>query len=357
MKKVLPVLLFFACFPFLLFGQSQRPRHEQELERNYQEFKKLFNSEAALQKPDTVEDHRIGNFLHPEQLPNWVFPLSQECKDSLYIIGVSDPGMDEDTGKIIALQRALTMFMLSTDAGVANMREYYGVERDAGVQNRYSEFTGINIRCFLGINQLNIINTHHTQFGETILLVSIPKNRKPCNDQENNTLWQFKAGLYSRATASGNRIQIDEQLNMDVYTDNDTVNAYYSHQYKKINRITNTLTKLSGDTISDMPALNLRYTRQSNTPDPSAADDHILMKQPLHNGLWHAMLTIMLGTVADMAHTGSIHFKQVGDLYQSLMMSLSTELVSTTITLPALEFSIDNNHLYVAPAPINTINE
>ncbi len=351
------MLLFFACFPFLLFTQNQRPRHEQEMERNYQDFKRLFDAETSPLKTDTTVRQQAESFLQPERLPNWVLPLRKESQDSLYFIGVSDPEMDEDTGMIIAVQRALIMFMLSKEALVANMREYYAVEHDAGVQNRYSEFTEIASQCFLDINRLNINNLHRTQFGETITLVSIPKSSKQCNNHENNTLLQVKAGLYSRATASGNRMQIDEQLNMDVYIGRDTVNAYYSHQYKKINRITNTLTTLRGDTVADMPALNLRYTKQASMPTTFTADDHVAQEQTLHNGLWHAMLTITLSTIADKAHTGSIHFKQVGDLYQSMMMSLSTELVSTKVTMPALVFSIDNNRLYAFPPTTNTISE
>ncbi len=355
MKKACLSLFLFFVLSSLVFPQEYNNREMQELERNFRAYKDFFENKINQFHRNSLEAAGLFHFVHPEQLPLWVFMPMEADADSIFIIGVSDPGMDEESGLELALQRALIINGLAGVVDVANMREQYSTERNNVIQIFYSDYTQLSCISRAGIDDLQIIKKHRTQYDETIVLARIKKTENKQSASE-KTDWQIHTGLFTRVTTINSRIQFDEQLILHMNPRHAPDEKTYAHQYSKINRIVNTRTELNAEIISDLPALNLRYVVSREQSDSMKVNDINSNGQSLNNGLWHAMLAAMLSSIADEAHTGSIHFSQVSDMYDRLMVSLSSELVRVQLrsSLPAL-YVIDNHlFLFMSPEVLNS---
>ena len=196
------------------------------------------------------------------------------------------------------------------------------------------------------------------------------------------------ANLYSHLRRLGLNVDIDEKLELENLfhrSDNDTVKV--ANRYTSINKAVAISTSLNGVFISELMRGGLKYTsgrqvqhfgkgtgcfgsgagfngyvrlviyddRQvvSNDQKASFYDKDEDKKTDItasgidvvaqvgisfENGIWHALISGLLSAFCDLAHDGTIHFKQVSDLYGNIPVFLSRELVSVKMvsSMPSL---------------------
>ncbi len=346
MKKFVLLLGIFFFAAVLLMAQQPDSRSRDLLDKSYQEYRDFFEKQIEKGAVDSIQEKLLFNTLHPERLPAWMFEKHTAKHDSIYVISVSDPGMDAAKGMELAKYRALIMYALCGEMNVSNIREQYLQEAGDSQYNIYNEFSSFEGRLNVLLYEIVVIQSHVTQYDETIILAAMPR-KKSLTPLVNKPYWHFNAGLFTRVTRSGNRIQLDEQLQTELRPSQYMSGSHYSHHYTKINRIVNSHTHLNNETVTDLPALNLRYALPLNF-EP---DENLVMKEHfgfgLRNGLWHAMLTAILSKINDEAHRGSIQFRQVGDVYDRIMQFMSNELVSTTVQSSLPVFHVVDNELFL----------
>lgn len=339
-------LIVIPCFSTsLLWSQTTRGDVERDLHR----FRKQFD-EVANRGTEEVAGSNGERFFspNPERLPHWLFLLPSDTESYTYVVSASDPGMETQAAKELAIMRAQMIFGLLSVTHVGHIREYYTTELDSDITHFFTEFTRFISRLNTCVGQIEIVRKHRTQYDETIILARIPINTDTSNvmtlDQG-----QVEAGLYTRLRGVGNRMEIEEHLQMEVTPELGTAGRNYHHQYAMINRVVNTSTIVDDMLLTDLPALNLRYIfpegDRQNIKTGSSNKGGI----SLRNGFWHALIASLLSSMVDEAHDGSIHFANLNEMYNLMMLSMSRELMQKTLISSMPKIFVDDNTLYLHP--------
>lgn len=333
-------LLLFAVF-FVLSkenGQSEG----QKIEKDYKNFRRVFDQQTEKHS----KEHDVSPFhtiIHPEKLPGWFFSVPKASRDSICLVGISDPGMDADAGKRLALQRALQLWLLLHSPQIDNMRDNYVIERNNQVKRVHAEFSRIIAEGFVCTGSLHVIDKHTTAFDETILLVSIPAT--PAEQQEKNTVKsKSEVTLFTRLIGVEDREHVEEttRLSLDIHDKGNPV-ALCRH-ISRSGFFMQQTTRENNRLLSDLPTLNLRYRAVENTPDWLLNTEHPIGFS-LQNGLWNALIAGILHQLADICHDGSIHFRYLGDTYNHLGQALGREITGCRAELPMPSMSVNNNEL------------
>ncbi len=345
-----------------LHAQKSDTTVQERVERGYFEFRGLFEHELGEHISESLMDSitadtSLFDVSFPALLPPWLLEIPKSDDDSLYMLGISEPGMDSLPGYEMATRRALVMLALTGGPDVANIRDYYSAISDNRIAGVYIEFTRFMADVNACISCVDVIRTHLTRYDETIVLARMSKTDLNLDDNTEIGL-QLHASLYSHLRSSGRSIDMNEKLDMETFFYMDGCEPYgINYQYTDINRIVNTKTMINDELVSDLPALGLRYTTgRYNRARPVVYSEsghgeyYSGSSKPgisLRNGLWHALVTGILGSLSDAAHEGSIHFRQVGDLYNNMPVSLSREAVNVKVALPMPSLLVKNNFLYL----------
>ncbi len=339
------ILIFFVCLSVSVsWSQTERAGTE----RSIQEFRDLFDETISRSLEDTTPS---GSFFHPypERLPSWLFSMPRHSDDHFYVVAASDPGMEKEPAMELALLRATIMFGLSAELSLKHLREYYTTEQGDEITHVFSEYTRFNMPVHVVNDQVEVVKTHFTQYDEAIILSRIPASVMNQSESE-IPCGHIEAGLYTRLRGMGNRMQIEERLNINVSPEDGSPGHHYLYQYALINRIVNSSTTVDDMLLSDLPALNLRYSiRDSDLPGNGKNVDSEKKGISLRNGFWHALIAGMLSTMVDSAHQGSIHFSQLGDVYDAMLLSMSRELTGKVLVSSMPDLYVEDNTLYLSP--------
>lgn len=338
------LIVFVCCFVSLAKSQAERSG----MERNMQDFRDLFDEAISRNLEDTTPSGRFF-YPNPERLPSWLFSEPRDSGNYLYVVAASDPGMGKEAATELALLRATIMFGLSSEINLAHLREYYTSERGDEITHVFTEYTRINVPLFILSEQVEVVEKHITQYDEAIILARVPKEMMSRSRRE-LSFGYVEAGLYTRLRGIDNRMQIEERLSIDLSPEDGSHGRRYRHQYALINRIVNSSTTLDDMLLSDLPALNLRYAiREAGLPETEVSEQRQQDGVSLRNGFWHALVAGMLSSMVDAAHQGSIHFSQLGDVYDAMLLSMSRELTGKTLVSSMPGLYIENNTLYLSP--------
>ncbi len=152
----------------------------------------------------------------------------------------------------------------------------------------------------------------------------------------------------SNARKVGSRTEIASKTNLSASYKSKELNKKIKHTYEAnaINKKVNTETKINGNTISYLPAMNLRYSiANQNSNDSSLKTDQI--KHSLRNGLWHAYLTALLFELSDKAHKNAVNLSNISEIFNNLSQNLTREIVSSSIKCNNKQIMIRENNLYL----------
>lgn len=337
------VLLFLAC---ICFSQDRNNIKEQPIDRSYRDFRNVFDKEIEEMRQRRSDELPRVLFDAPETLPGWLFEIPEACPDSVYVFGISDPGMDNNSGLRLAIQRACLILLLTNELQFANMRDYYSRDRDGVFSQTYMEYSELVTSAKGNIDQAEVIQHHITNFGETIVLLQVPKQKSAGSIAIDTPQQNVFASLYTQFRLFGRTMQIDEKLYIAFSFESEHTPVELDHHYIKINQITNSRTLENNVLVSDLPALRLRYRNTGNQNEQILNNDTILQYgKCLNNGLWHAWISGFLHEMADVCHQGSIHFSNLSDIYLQLSQSLNREYASRKLQLHLPVMHITDNKL------------
>ncbi len=326
-------------------SQSTNELDKQSINKNYREFRRFFEDEIELIRQRAVDRQQPSILTIPETLPHWLADISESNADVQYVLGVSDPGMDSIAGKRMAMQRAMLIYLLSNELQLSNMRDLFS--RDEGTQfsQTFIEYSEIAVDYQPKAFVPEIVNSHITQFGETIVKIRLPKANTD-HEHPGELSRHVSASLFTQFKRHDNKMQIDEKLHLALFIHDEDDPVQLDHHYIKISQVTNTRTYENDILLTDLPALRLKY---NDLPANDSFSHDFLDNEhdtgiSMHNGLWHALISGYLHVLADGCQGGSMHFSNVSDSYNQLNLSLSREFAGCKLQagMPALRI-VDNN--------------
>ncbi len=327
-----------------LFAQTGDEQRIIQTEKDRDRFLLLFEKETR----QTHGDFKPPDFftIVPERLPSWINQIPFSQGDKMYILGISDPGMDDETGFIIAKLRLKTVYALLAGTTVRNMRDFYIREKHTGYANAFIDYTQFSNSINVDFSQIKIIESHITKYGETILLGEIDMISLK-NSGSSGSRLKTSAGILSNARRVGTRTEMISKTNLkmtcELYELNKAIELCY--EVHAINRRVNTETRLNGETISSLPAMNLRYATEGRSTTDSVAIN--IINHSMRNGIWYAYLTAILFELADMAYGYAVNISNIHEMFDNTAQTLTREIISGSASCKQKQIMIRSNNLYL----------
>jgi len=311
-------------------------------ENQYREFKETLEKEIEDYEQDTAQSK--FQVLHPVSLPDWIFNLPVSNQNTIYSIGISDPGMEVDKAFRLAELRAKVIIATLFQSKITFIIDNYSNEK---VDDNRDEFTTRYENLFSIISthsaapsNFEIINRDYTSFGEAIVLLRFsPKITKEYADQI-----QIEISSYEVERQKYNKFEIEEKFeiagsqNYSGIKDS-VIDFYYS--FHSLNNLFEISSKYQEEDYQ-FPYYNFKYQGQS-------ADSLNLFETSINNklnyGLWMAYIETLVQKIFNMSLAYAVDIKRVGDDYSSETQDFSREITEANMSFKINRFIIFNNRL------------
>ncbi len=343
-KRAAIVFTFLLISGLSAFGQ-ERLDEKQKIVREYEAFRRMFE-EQRDDRETKAEDPLFMTVIHAEKLPDWTVSPPKSSRDTLYILGISDPGLEKEAGKTMAMKRALQLWLLLNSPGVDNMRENYRISVNDELMQVYTEFSKVTGETTLHIQDIARLKTHVTAFDETIILAGIP-TAKAHNEAVLAAQSKTEVSLFTRLNTIDRREHIVENFHLVFDSSAKASPSQLDQRILRNGAFTENTTHADDSLVTDLPTLNLRY-RDAGQNDKNADDNMVKQGLCLRNGLWIALVSGVVQHLAAACHEeNSIHFRHMGETYDHISQALGREVTGCNLRFPVPTIDIRNNELFL----------
>ncbi len=339
--KTLIMILFMLCAYLLT---AQQDTGSDRIYDDYQKFKQTYDNEVAIEAVRPVK-----TILHPASVPDILKNIPRSNLQSVYSVGISDPGMEENKAIELATIRAKIIAALMVLPEIGILTDNYANEKQKSKSSefvtRYSNFFQLSSSLAFDSTGFTVENIDFTSFGEAVVLIryKIPTN------QTSRTIFA-KASAYQNERQK--QVSFDTEGKFEIRGSekiNDSIIFSTSYEVTSLNNISNIQTIIDNK-VNILDYLNYRYSSDTTNylPDSLAPGG-----TKLTYGLWKAFADQFLVNIFQNSQKADFDIKQVDDSYNAGKQTLSRELIKSQATFQLSEILIFNNHLSLKIDPIN----
>jgi hypothetical protein len=157
----LPLLLFIAFFiPIAARSQTNTAIH-----RN-------FDKEMAQYGTTSPDTTLLSTVLSP--IPPWMKGHFTEQRDTLYVFGISDPGLQDSIARKQAILRAVALGAMAKGTECDHFSDFYSQEQRSGTDSKYEEIYRFSSGFSDTIPTQNILKDVILSSSEAVVLIGIP---------------------------------------------------------------------------------------------------------------------------------------------------------------------------------------
>jgi hypothetical protein len=336
--------IFILMLLLLLKNVANAQNTNDRVKSDKEKTKKLLETETGSNDTDkeAVKDYFFS--IYPEQLPEWMNNLPVSDGDKIYLLGISDPFMEVEKAKELALLRIKLLASFINNIKVGNMRDYFVSETNGISTDYFLDYTRFLGEANLDLEDIKIIKNHTTRFDEVILLAEIDKSAITANSK--NTI-KTKADIISKALMIGDKYELIIRSEIDSETIQDQEEKNHHFLSYAINKIINTETTINDELISELPALSLKYASYDDVGKEDFLRDEKMMGYSLRNGIWYAYLTAIFFELADKVHGNAVHISKLQDVFNTNLRTLNREVVSAKVDCERKKIIFFDNQLFI----------
>jgi len=308
-------------------------------EKEYQYLKQTLNKETA----DIESDTTCLKILHPASLPDWFSSIPPSDYSVLYALGISDPGMDQESAYKLAELRAKSVIGLLIHPRITSMidnfsNEEYHTTSDEFV-TKYENVFSMETNMASTTHSFEIANQYLTSFGEAVVLMKY--NHDESRPELYDTM-SVMVNTYQVERQKTDKYEIEERYEIRGFmkTGKDSLDyPFFLYSYKSLNNLIEIESRF-GNEVLTFPYANFRYLETSDSLYP-IMNENLIRK--LNYGLWKAYIEILTKKISLLSHTLSGNIKQVGDDYSSQNKNLSREISESNPSFKINYVRISNN--------------
>jgi hypothetical protein len=308
-------------------------------EKEYHYLQQTLNKETTNHEKDTTN----LKILHPASLPSWLASLPPSDENISYALGISDPGMDEESAFKLAESRAKSVIGLLTHPRITSMidnfsNEEYNTRSDEFV-TKYENIFNIETNLASTANNFEIVNQYFTSFGEAVVLM---KYNHGASAPELYDTTRVMVNTYQVERQKSDKYEIEDRYEIEGFmkTGNDSLdNLSFSYSYKSLNNLVEIESRF-GYEVLPFPYANFRYMETSDSLSTIISEN---LTRKLNYGLWKAYIETLTKKIALLSHALSGNIKQVGDDYSSQNKNLSREISESNPSFKINCIQISNN--------------
>lgn len=321
-------------------------------ERDYQKFKGTLQKETNSSSQDTLSKKQI---LHPVRLPDWLFTIPKSDQNTIYSLGISDPGLDEKLAHKQATMRAKTMVALTSHPKITGIIDNYSGEELVSENDRfitkYENLYRIESGITASEDQFEQVAYDYNSFGEAIVLMQFEFTGSALVTDTLNV----SADFYWVERQKNTVFETEEKLGLDASFNrlNDSLSQKGStYSLHTLNNLAEINSMFEGHTISFQYA-NYRYESldsiQTQEPEPE-------LSQKLNYGIWKAYVETLTQKIIGLSQSSSFAIRQVGDDYSNENKNLSREISESNPSFVIKGIRVADNYLMLDVDFISTNN-
>ncbi len=328
---------------FMLVSRFLPAQHDTGSDRtdyDYQKFKQTYDKEVVN---DTIIPQKT--ILHPASVPDVISNIPLSDSKTIYAVGISDPGMEFESAKKLALFRAKTLIAFTLFPEIAVIIDNYSNEKQENGSSkfttRYSDFYQLRSVLPFDSTSFNVLKFETTSFQEVVVLMSY-------------TIQNEKSGDYILAEA--NVYQNERQKQKRFYSEGkfkiigvEKINLLStfstSYDVTSLNNSSQIQSTVNQQPI-EFPYNNYRYVSDSSENNIKT------LGSKLTYGLWKAYSEQFMKKICQLSENTDVEIKQVDDDYNAGKQSLSRELQRSNLNFRLTAVKINDNRLSVEVNPI-----
>ena len=170
-----------------------------------------FNKEMAEYVTGSADTVLLPTAL--STIPPWMYERFPEQDDTLYVFGISDPGLNDTVARQQAVFRALALGAMAKGTDCGHFSDFYTQEKGSGTGSKYEEIYRFSA-YFSGKSQAPaILNDTILSSSEAVVLLGIPKANLN-NDTRKNIL--IEAVLYSNEADIISRNKMSRKVDISI---------------------------------------------------------------------------------------------------------------------------------------------
>jgi hypothetical protein len=325
-------------FTIPLFLKAQNSGISNSHLSDYHHFKNVLESETG-----TLADTQKEGFepvKHPAILPDSLQYFPDARKNEVIGLGISDPGMDEESAFQLAMERAAAVTAILTGAGIKSLVDNYSSETDRERSEefvtKYLNYFRIDAAKMLDPEGIRIVWKYRTPFDETIVLTAYT----PGSTDTGISIY-VEAEVYQVERQKGKSYWAEERIGLANRLESiaDTTQTEYAIYAR--NNLLEIVSKPGGQEYA-FPYRNFRYSMGNSNDEINTG-----FSSRLNYGLWKSFLELFLQQAYLSAQQTHIHIKQVGDAYADKTQHLSREIYTDAPVFALRGIRIYENHLSI----------
>lgn len=337
-RLIFCILVFYCCYPI-----AAQESVLNKVEDDYRHFREVYNSE--FKEPDSsFMLEKIS--VHPASLEGWLSNIPASNKNTVFTIGISDPGMKEDEAIELAILRAKIVSALLLQSKISSITDNYSNEVPGDRERfvtKYATYYRLQAALVGGVEQFELVNHFFTSFNESVVLLKHNLSVSPETDVDSILL---KIDLYNSERQQRNRFELEEKCEVyGVSKQNgnvDEISIFY-YFYRSVNQYYEIVSRYNGAELNFPPNIFRYQSLENKHPQLDGAD----VTYKLTNGMWKAFLQSLLQSYTQTVDCSDIDIGQVSDNYSSLNQNLTREVVMTTPAFRIKGIRVNNNRLSV----------
>lgn len=328
MKFLFPLILLLLVSTLNAQVNQTSKKKIKEIEKNKSDFENTFIENFRTPS----ESNNTNNIVNtaPCHLPEWIFNHKKSTKKTLYIIGISDPGMDSVSAVELAVLRAKTIYALLNNSNIKNVTDYYSNLQNQTNENMFEYYSQIFANYNIGDE--NIIKNFYTKYKEAVVLLKIQQYYTPSLPKDSISL---DCELYKMDMNMEYGTQYEAMF--DIKTKNHNKDSCISSHFvlTEVNGNSEILTEYKNSKLT-IPNYYFNYIKSNNNVQIKAS-----------NGLWKEYIKSILLKILNLSQINSIKIKTLAENYSSIYEKMTREISNNKLQFNIDTIRILNNKLDV----------
>lgn len=331
-------ILFIICI-FIPAALLSQDKNVKPVGKDYHAFQETLTDE--INKAENDPDQATKNILHPAVLPEFFlqFPLSDQ--NTLYAMGISDPGMEQAEAFQLAELRAKSLLSMLCNSELKVLADHFIDERSSSDESdfatKYSNLYQVGASMMIDTSRFHIEESHFTSFGEAIVLANYSLNGP------GTARIKTIANVFQVERQKQNVFETEEKYEVQSSLTGQGEKSGYSYNIHSYNNLFEITSHFNDHPLS-FPYYNFRYTMGDN---PSAENLQVNFSSKLNYGLWKSFIEVFLQELYFLSQNPDIYISQVGNNYAGETKNLSRETLHLLHSVKIEKIQVVNNRIFL----------
>jgi len=305
-------------------------------------FNKQFNEQS-----DTSEAYLKLYDRIPDELPSWVFTPAEFGK-SIKIVAFSDPNMQKQEAIQQAIHRSKAIYALLNKAIINNIADDYTNMRENGkyalYETKFQDFTLIKAKIAYNNDNVNVLDTFYTKYGEGVVLVDFSLQNKSAFNADTLEIKGEQMQVFIEKNFKKEKVEFFNLSIKDLVNLNDSVIKNSQYNYKVVNRGYD-IFSFYGDQMIEFVERTYNYRCNIDFEKDSASID--LNYFSLNRGLWNAYITGLLSNITLLSKQLASKVTNSNDFYTLKNEGLVRTVARNKVSFGFNSFQLLENQFYI----------